>query len=69
MPTKKSAAPRLALPQPFFAEARFRGASLSDKPMTFSLLTYRSIGSLERLEYRSDRLIEGHGFEDANIVL
>jgi hypothetical protein len=57
------------LPRPFFAEARFWGASLSDKPMTFSLLTRRFIGSLERPRYLGDRLIEGHGLEDANIVL
>jgi hypothetical protein len=34
MLTKQSAALRLALPQPFFADARFWGASLSDKPIT-----------------------------------
>jgi hypothetical protein len=45
------------------------GRELSDKAMTFALLTRRSIGSLERLRYLGDRLIEGHGFEDANIVL
>jgi hypothetical protein len=32
--TKQSAAPRLALPHPFFADARFWGARLSDKPIT-----------------------------------
>jgi hypothetical protein len=37
--------------------------------MTFSLLTRRSVGSLERPRYLGDRLIESHGFEDANIVL
>ena len=42
---------------------------LSDKPITFALLTRRSIRSLERPRYLSDRLIEGYGFEDANIVL
>jgi hypothetical protein len=59
VPTKKSAAPPLALPRPFFAEARFWGASLSDKPMASSLLTRRTIGSLERPHYLGDRLIEG----------
>jgi hypothetical protein len=33
MLTKQSAALRLASPQPFFADARFWGASLSDKPI------------------------------------
>jgi hypothetical protein len=69
MLTKKVGGSRLALPPPFFAETRFWGASLSDKPITFSLLTRRSIGSLERLRNRGDRLIAGHGFEVANIVL
>jgi hypothetical protein len=56
------------LPQPFFAEARFWGASLSDKPITFSLWERRSIGSLERPRYLGDRLIEGHGLEDVTAV-
>jgi hypothetical protein len=34
MLTTKSAALRLALPRPFFADARSWGASLSDKPIT-----------------------------------
>ena len=34
MLTKQSAALRLALPQPFFADTRFFGASLSDKLIT-----------------------------------
>ena len=69
MLTKKSAALRLALPQPFFADALFWGASLSDKPITVAFLTRRSVGSLERLRNLGDRLLAGHGFEDANIVL
>jgi hypothetical protein len=36
MLTTKSAALRLALPQPFFAETRFWGASLGDKPITIA---------------------------------
>jgi hypothetical protein len=69
MLTTKSADLRLVLPRPFFADARFSGASLSDKPVASSLLTRRTIGSLERPHYLCDRLIEGHGSEDANIVL
>ena len=34
-----------------------------------SLLRRRSGGSLERLCILGDRLLVGHGFEDANIVL
>jgi hypothetical protein len=34
-----------------------------------SLLTRRFVGSLERLRNLGDRLLAGHGFEVANIVL
>src|SRR5208337_4027596 len=34
-----------------------------------SLLTRRSVGSVERLRNLGDRLLAGHGFEDTNIVL
>jgi hypothetical protein len=34
-----------------------------------SLLTRRSFCSLERFRDLGDRLLAGHGFEDANIVL
>ena len=67
MLTKKSAAPRLALPQPFFAEAL--GREFERQADHGSLLTRRSVGSLERLRNLGDRLLAGHGFEDANIVL
>jgi hypothetical protein len=56
MLTKKVGGSRLALPPPFFAETRFWGASLSDKPITFSLLTRRSIGSLDRHDPSRRRL-------------
>jgi hypothetical protein len=34
-----------------------------------SLLRRRSVGSLERLRILGNRLLAGHGFEEANIVL
>ena len=36
MLTTKSADLRLVLPRPFFADARFSGASLGDKPITMA---------------------------------
>jgi hypothetical protein len=60
MLTTKSAALRFALPQPFFAEE----GEFERQAGHGSLLTRRSIGSLERLRYLGDRLTEG-----ANIVL
>ena len=57
-----------------FASALLCGSSLLGREFERqadhgSLLTRRSIGSLERLRNLGDWLIEGHGFEGANIVL
>src|SRR5271166_530873 len=57
-----------------FASALLCGCSLLGREFERqadygSLLTRRSVGSLERFRDLGDRLLAGHGFEDANIVL
>jgi hypothetical protein len=65
MLTKKSAT---LLASPLFADApsrrEFGRQADHDSP-----LRRRSVGSLERLRILGHRLLAGHGFEDANIVL
>jgi len=70
--SKQSATLRLALSQPFFADARFRGASLSDKPIAVAfwrvappvLLTAFAIlatGSLQAKDLRTRTSSFDHG--------
>jgi hypothetical protein len=64
----KSASLRLALPQPFFPMLASEG-EFERQADHGGLLTRRPVGSLERLRNLGDRLLAGHRFEDANIVL
>ena len=59
MLTTKSAALRLALPRPFFADARSWG-EFEREADHGSLLTRRFVGSIERLRNLDDRLLAGH---------
>ena len=68
MLTTKSAALRLALPQPFFPMLASEG-EFERQADHGGLLTRRSVGSLECPRNLGDRLLAGHRFEDANIVL
>jgi hypothetical protein len=70
--TKQSAAQRLALPHPFFADARFWGARLSDKPITvafwrvapsvrLSAFAILATGSLRAMDLRTRTSLLDHG--------
>jgi hypothetical protein len=72
MLTKQSAAQRLALPHPFFADARFWGARLSDKPITvafwrvapsvrLSAFAILATGSLRAMDLRTRTSLLDHG--------
>ena len=67
--TGPSAALRLAFASAVLCGCSLLGREFERQADHGSLLTRRSVGSLERFRDLGDRLLAGHGFEDANIVL
>jgi hypothetical protein len=77
---KKAAAPRLALTQPFFADLRFWGARLSDKPITvafwrvapsvrLSTFAILATGSLRAMDLRTRTSLLDHGLRIGAVFL
>jgi hypothetical protein len=69
MLTTKSADLRLVLPRPFFADARFSGASLGDKPITIAFGGVASSVRLSASAFSATGSLRVVGFEVANIAL